>query len=187
MPPASSASATARARTRGRRLWPLMAIAALLAAPRLSMAQAQARAPIRTQAGAGSGGVNAGRWLDAPHVLLVSFDGFRHDYLNRGLTPNLERLAGRGARADALIPVFPTKTFSNHYSIATGLSPGHHGIVANDFYDPAFDASYRLRDRSAVGAGPQACPGSSPTCIASGRSCAAACARSCAGTSAIRS
>jgi hypothetical protein len=150
MPPASSARATARARTRFRRLWPLIAITALLAAPRLSVAQVQARAPVRTQAGAGSGGVNAGRWLDAPHVLLVSFDGFRHDYLNRGLTPNLERLAGRGARADALIPVFPTKTFSNHYSIATGLAPGHHGIVANDFYDPAFDASYRLRDRSAV-------------------------------------
>lgn len=102
------------------------------------------------QAQAGSGGVNDPRWLDAPYVVLVSFDGFRHDYPDRGLTPNLSRLAARGVRADGLIPMFPSKTFSNHYSIATGLSPGHHGIVANDFYDPGFDAVYRLSDRTAV-------------------------------------
>lgn len=131
------------ARQGGRRRWTRLvaAVATLLVA-----APAAAQGP----AGRGSGGTNAERWIEAPYVVLVSFDGFRSDYPDRGLTPNLERLALRGVRADALIPMFPTKTFANHYSIATGLSPGRHGIVANDFYDPAFNAGYRLRDRDAV-------------------------------------
>lgn len=69
-------------------------------------------------------------------VVLVSFDGFRHDYLDRGLTPNFARLAARGMRADALIPIFPTKTFPNHYSIVTGMYAEHHNLVGNEFYDP---------------------------------------------------
>ncbi len=43
----------------------------------------------------------------------------------------------RGVRADNLIPSFPTKTFPNHYTIVTGLYPGHHGMVANTVRDPA--------------------------------------------------
>jgi len=111
---------------------------------------AAACTPTATEAQAGSGGTNDPRWIDAPCVVLVSFDAFRWDYPDRGLTPNLDRLAARGVRADALVPMFPSKTFANHYSIATGLSPGHNGIVANNFYDPAFDATYRLSDRSTV-------------------------------------
>ena len=30
-------------------------------------------------------------------------------------------------------PSFPTKTFPNHYTLATGLYPDHHGIIANTF------------------------------------------------------
>lgn len=99
---------------------------------------------------AGSGGINAAEWLATDPVILISFDGFRYDYLDRGITPNFDRLISRGVRADALIPVFPTKTYTNHYSVATGMYGGRHGLVANDFYDPAWDAFYRLSDRSAV-------------------------------------
>jgi predicted AlkP superfamily pyrophosphatase or phosphodiesterase len=53
-------------------------------------------------------------------LVLVSLDGFRWDYLDRGLTPNLSRLAREGVRAEAMVPVFPTKTFPNHYTIVTG-------------------------------------------------------------------
>ncbi|TDJ46893.1 MAG: alkaline phosphatase family protein, partial [Gemmatimonadetes bacterium] len=42
-----------------------------------------------------------------PVVLLVSIDGFRADYLDADLTPNLNALASRGVRAEALIPSFP--------------------------------------------------------------------------------
>ncbi len=84
------------------------------------------------------------------YVVLVSFDGFRHDYLERGLTPTIDSLARAGIRARGLVPVQPTKTFPNHYSIATGLYPGEHGIVANTFYDTQRDAWYSPADRSTV-------------------------------------
>ncbi len=83
-----------------------------------------------------------------PALVLVSMDGFRPDYLERFDTPNLDRLAAGGVRAEYLIPAFPTKTFPNHYTIATGLHPDHHGIVFNDLWDPGWD---RWFDRRAVG------------------------------------
>src|SRR5690606_31896181 len=87
---------------------------------------------------------------ERPYVVLISFDGFRHDYLDRGITPNFDRLAAAGVRADGLVPVFPSKTFPNHYSIVTGMYAGTHGIVSNGFYDPARGQEYRLGDRESV-------------------------------------
>lgn len=72
----------------------------------------------------------------APRVLLISLDGFRWDYLDRPEAANLRALAARGVRAQRLIPVFPSKTFPNHYTIVTGLTPEEHGIVANSIRDP---------------------------------------------------
>jgi predicted AlkP superfamily pyrophosphatase or phosphodiesterase len=86
-------------------------------------------------------------------VVLVSLDGFRWDYLDRGLTPNLSRLAREGVRAAALVPVFPTKTFPNHYTIVTGRYPAGHGIVGNVFTAPDIGARLTLWDRDAVGDG----------------------------------
>ena len=71
-----------------------------------------------------------------PTVILVSFDGWRWDYDTKAPAPNLRSLMARGVRADNLIPSFPSKTFPNHYTIVTGLYPGHHGIVANSIWDP---------------------------------------------------
>ncbi len=85
-----------------------------------------------------------------PPVILVSIDGFRADYLDRGLTPVMSRLANDGVRAEALIPVFPTKTFPSHYSIVTGRWPGVHGIIGNEFFAPELGRSFRLADREAV-------------------------------------
>ena len=72
-----------------------------------------------------------------PTVIMVSFDGWRWDYSTKAPVPNLRRLMARGVRAENLIPSFPSKTFPNHYTIVTGLYPGHHGIVANTIKDPA--------------------------------------------------
>lgn len=87
-------------------------------------------------------------------VLIVSLDGFRNSYLDRTDlydAPNLRRMAREGVRAAALIPVVPTKTFPNHYAIATGLYPAHNGIVGNHMYDPAMKAMFSPNDREAVG------------------------------------
>jgi len=70
-----------------------------------------------------------------PVTILISIDGFRTDYLDRGITPNLSALAARGASAP-MKPSFPTKTFPNHYTLVTGLRPDHHGIVSNNMIDP---------------------------------------------------
>jgi predicted AlkP superfamily pyrophosphatase or phosphodiesterase len=86
-----------------------------------------------------------------PTVILVSVDGFRWDYLDRGITPNLTRLAGQGVRARAMVPVFPTLTFPNHYSIVTGRYPAHHGIIGNTFSAPELGLEYTMHDRTAVG------------------------------------
>ncbi len=71
----------------------------------------------------------------APVVILVSIDGFRPDYLDRGVTPNLSRLAATGVSA-AMRPSFPSKTFPNHWAMVTGLRPDRNGIVANTMEDP---------------------------------------------------
>src|SRR5690554_2742471 len=65
-----------------------------------------------------------------PLVILVGVDGFHPGYLNRGVTPTLNRLRDEGAFA-ALRPSFPTVTFPNHYTLVTGLHPDRHGIVNN--------------------------------------------------------
>lgn len=83
-------------------------------------------------------------------IILISFDGFRWDYLDRHPTPEIQRLVARGARAEALIPPFPTKTFPSHYTTVTGLYPEHHGIVANTMVDPELGARFSLADRAAV-------------------------------------
>jgi predicted AlkP superfamily pyrophosphatase or phosphodiesterase len=85
-----------------------------------------------------------------PYLVLVSMDGFRWDFLNDYPTPAMNELARRGVRAEALLPAFPTLTFPNHYSIATGLYPQNHGIVGNEFPDPTTGQWYRYKDRAAV-------------------------------------
>jgi predicted AlkP superfamily pyrophosphatase or phosphodiesterase len=47
---------------------------------------------------------------------------------------------------DGMIPVYPSLTFPNHYSIVTGLYPEHHGIVAMSFYDPQRKQRYAFND-----------------------------------------
>ncbi len=97
-----------------------------------------------------SGGVNRAEHLDKPYVVLVSLDGFRADYLDRFNLPNLRRVMQRGTRARSMIPVFPSLTFPNHYSLVTGLFPDRHGVVANSFYDPGRRAKYAMNEEDAV-------------------------------------
>lgn len=83
-----------------------------------------------------------------PTVILISLDGFRADYLEKYPSPNLNKLARTGVHAKWLIPSFPSKTFPNHYTIATGLYPEHHGIVENNIYD--FGTVFKLDKREEV-------------------------------------
>jgi alkaline phosphatase D len=84
------------------------------------------------------------------YVLLISFDGFRWDYPDLYQTPNFDALAREGVKAESLIPSFPTKTFPNHYTLATGLYPDHHGIINNSFYAPDLEGIYRIGEKPMV-------------------------------------
>ncbi|TFK73655.1 Phosphodiest-domain-containing protein [Pluteus cervinus] len=75
-------------------------------------------------------------------VLIVSIDGLRADYLDRGLTPHLLDISKRGLRAKSMVPIFPTLTFPNHWALMTGLHAESHGIVANNFWDPVTDTEF---------------------------------------------
>ncbi|MBA3633127.1 MAG: alkaline phosphatase family protein [Acidobacteria bacterium] len=83
-----------------------------------------------------------------PTIILISLDGFRYDYLDKYKAKNLKKMAQNGVRAKWLIPSFPTKTFPNHYTIATGLYPEHHGIIENNIYD--FGTVFTLGKREEV-------------------------------------
>ena len=82
-----------------------------------------------------------------PIVILVSIDGWRWDYLERFAPPSLTALAKAGVRSEGLIPIFPSKTFPNHYTLVTGLYPERHGIVSNSMLDPYLPGRFTLRDR----------------------------------------
>ena len=83
------------------------------------------------------------------YVVLVSLDGFRWDYAAKYGATNLAQIAAEGASApEGMIPSFPSITFPNHLAIVTGLYPEHHGIIDNNFYDPARKEKYTSRDAS---------------------------------------
>lgn len=83
---------------------------------------------------------------DQPKVLLVSFDGFRWDYLYRVPTPHFHYIMKYGVQVQQVTNIFITKTYPNHYTLVTGLFAENHGIVANDMYDPILNKSFSLDD-----------------------------------------
>lgn len=102
---------------------------------------------------AGTGGENTVENRARPHLVLVSVDGCRWDFPTRYDLPALDRLAGQGAQAERLLPVWPTLTFPNHYSLVTGLLPARHGLVGNTFYRRDRQRWFRIKDREAVADG----------------------------------
>jgi predicted AlkP superfamily pyrophosphatase or phosphodiesterase len=84
-------------------------------------------------------------------VILVSIDGFRADYLQRGITPAIAALAADGVRSTGMRPSYPSLTFPNHYTLVTGRRPDHHGIVDNTMEDPQIPGvTFSLGNAAAV-------------------------------------
>ena len=84
--------------------------------------------------------------------MLISIDALRADYLGKGDTPNLDRLAGDGVRAEWMNPSYPALTFPNHFTLVTGLRPDHHGVVHNTMRENGL-GDFRVADLGAVGDG----------------------------------
>ncbi len=86
-----------------------------------------------------------------PYVILISLDGFRHDYVQKHGATHIQELAKEGVSATSMQPSYPSVTFPNHYSIVTGMYPSHHGLVGNSFYDAAMGRSYSMSNKKEVG------------------------------------
>jgi predicted AlkP superfamily pyrophosphatase or phosphodiesterase len=94
---------------------------------------------------------NRAEQLAKHYVVLVSIDGFRYDYAKLYGATHLDAIAKEGATArDGMLPVYPSVTFPNHYTLVTGLYPEHHGIVAMSFYDPQRKERYAFNDPKTV-------------------------------------
>jgi predicted AlkP superfamily pyrophosphatase or phosphodiesterase len=94
--------------------------------------------------------LNSADQLKKPYLILISADGFRYDLADKFQAKNLIRLRSSGITADYMQSVFPSLTFPNHYSIATGDYPAHDGIVDNTFFDPTRDQVYAMGNRKEV-------------------------------------
>ena len=79
------------------------------------------------------------------YTIIISLDGFRWDYPDIHSMPFMDSLESVGVKA-TMSPSFPSSTFPNHYTLATGLVPDHHGLVSNNFWNPATNHSYSMRD-----------------------------------------
>lgn len=90
--------------------------------------------------------VSNGTALFAPTTIIISLDGFRADFLQRDITPRLNALVKEGVSPKYMLPSFPSVTFPNHYTLATGLYPESHGVVGNTFWDPELKAEFYYTD-----------------------------------------
>lgn len=96
------------------------------------------------------GRTNSAEQPSKPYLIMISADGFRWDLADKYHAEHLLALRAGGVAAESMIPSYPSVTFPNHYSLATGMYPSHHGIVNNTFFDPKKGRGYRISDRSAV-------------------------------------
>ena len=80
------------------------------------------------------------------YTVIISLDGLRWDYLDTYDVPFMQQLAREGVKA-VMQPSFPSKTFPNHYTLATGLTPDHHGIIANTFWDREKGVEFSLGNK----------------------------------------
>ncbi len=87
--------------------------------------------------------VLAGAFAGEHRTVIISLDGCRWDYASMYDTPFLNQLGKHGVQA-VMQPSFPSTTFPNHYTLATGLVPDHHGIIGNKFYDKRTNSTFEL-------------------------------------------
>ncbi|MFZ6024590.1 MAG: ectonucleotide pyrophosphatase/phosphodiesterase [Bacteroidota bacterium] len=96
------------------------------------------------------GRLNSPLQQQKPYVILISADGFRHDFAEKYQAKNLLQLRKKGITAAYITPSFPSLTFPNHYTIVTGLYPAHHGLVDNSFFDIGRKQTYTMANKKMV-------------------------------------
>lgn len=122
----------------------ILLLALGFAAPRL---QAQTGMPAPPHPSPRDNGRNSVQAQAQHYLVLVSLDGFRWDYAQRDGAEHLLALGKQGAWApEGMLPSYPAQGLPNRFTIVTGLYPGHHGLVAESFYDPNRKARFSASD-----------------------------------------
>lgn len=114
------------------------------------VAIAQNQTPVDTAQHVIAGRKNSAAQQKKPYVILISADGFRYDYAEKYKASHLLELSKNGVQAASMIPSYPSVTFPNHYTIATGLYPSHHGLVNNTFIDKKKNDKYSMGAKDKV-------------------------------------
>src|SRR3954466_14009733 len=72
-------------------------------------------------------------------VGLISVDGLAHYYFDdpKADMPTIRQLAAEGARAERMKASMPTVTWPNHTTLVTGVQPGRHALIGNNYFDRA--------------------------------------------------
>jgi len=84
---------------------------------------------------------------DGPAVVVwISIPGFRGDYLEKSETPFFDKLATDGGATNKMRPSFPCLTFPAHATMATGVTPDKHGIIADRIRIPTGEIVDRPSD-----------------------------------------
>lgn len=96
------------------------------------------------------GRINSPEQIQKPYLILISADGFRHDYFEKYKPEFLLNMKNKGVWAEYMAPSFPSSTFPNHYTLVTGMVPAHHGVVGNSMYDRETGERFSLRNKKAV-------------------------------------
>src|SRR5438876_260837 len=78
------------------------------------------------------------------HVVVVVWDGMRPDFISEKNTPALWKLAHEGVIFRNHHAVYPSATNVNGTALATGVYPGHSGIIANHDYRPEIDRNHSI-------------------------------------------
>jgi arylsulfatase A-like enzyme len=72
-------------------------------------------------------------------VVVVVWDGMRPDFVTTENTPTLWKLGQEGVVFQNHHPVYFSATNVNGVALATGMYPGHAGLIANHEYRPQID------------------------------------------------
>lgn len=69
-------------------------------------------------------------------VVVLVFDGFSPALLDGLEAPAFDRMRREGSHTHHMLPVFPSVSLVNGFTLSTGCWPEHHGVVSNLFQDP---------------------------------------------------
>lgn len=70
-----------------------------------------------------------------PKLVVLSFQDFHPENYHTSSTPYLLSLFKDASGPAYMDPMFPPTTFATHFTMATGVGPGVHGVYGDTMFD----------------------------------------------------